>query len=201
MKGRGPLFLLLLALTVAIPGEAAPRTTLYRHPTCGYSFRHRADWSVMLVGDSNPCAVFVRPPNYATQMADDDVDVHTLTVDSGSGGFAKGAQGAGFVDGALAAEAYKRPDLRHKWVYLGAHGFSVARPLRKGSLRGLVAEGIETRTYHARGGFAGGGEAKAAFLTNGRKWVSIIANGTRPGEVFGSIVRSVRIARAARASR
>src|SRR5438309_10380816 len=102
----------ILLAFLLIPGQTVV-THVYKNSQCSYSFEYPNGWQIVknpeyLTGD---CAATLHPADYEKRMAEDDVDVYTLTVQVSEGTFLQVAADNGF-------------DFDGKWTILGRQGLS-----------------------------------------------------------------------------
>jgi hypothetical protein len=139
----------------------------YTHPACGYAFQYSDGWAVVRSkDDQKPCEVHVSPL---------ENDVATLWIDGGRGGGDDASKAAGFtvVDAAVKAWAHD-PDLRESSVVVFGREKKSSRAVEiaVGDLEGLRANDVALECE-------GEGEngrlcpRDIAFLTNGKRWVSL----------------------------
>jgi len=175
------------ALELALKSVAIlpPKSVTYVHPTCGYSFEHLTDWVVRADPDEK-CGVVLVPKDFEKRLLEEwDVDIDSVYVEAGTGGFEDGAREADFMHVTdLIAEGYGDRVKLGSWVAFG-RGASVVEPhaIELHGLRGLRADQIEVGFFHVQGGYAGLGEYSSAFLTNGKRWVVV----SGPGHAIDSI--------------
>lgn len=150
--------MLLALLAVAI--------VRYTHPSCGYSFEHFADWSVVASeDDQRPCEVRVVPP---------DENVPPVWIDAGRGGEEGAMRHTGFarVDAKVKAwaEDFDLPD--DAVVVFGRDRWSRTAEIHVGELEGRRANDVAL----ACAGEPEGGRLcprDLAYLTNCRQWVNV----------------------------
>src|SRR5215813_15097486 len=77
----------LLASFLILTGQKAT-THVYNNSQCGFSFEYPNGWQIVKNPDSitTDCTATLRPVDYEKLMAEDDVDVYTLTVQVSRGG-------------------------------------------------------------------------------------------------------------------
>jgi hypothetical protein len=134
---------ILVAFLFILPGQTAA-TRIYQNNQCSYSFEYPNGWQIVknpeyLTGD---CAATLRPADYEKRMAEDDVDVYTLTVQLSEGTFLQVAAENGF-------------DFDGKWTILGRQGLSDEAQVT--NVNGwIILQGIaEVGCFHEKGGNAG----------------------------------------------
>ena len=169
-----------------------PKMKTYVHPRCRYSFRHPASWDVT-PGEDDGCEVNLRPADFEKRMADDnDVDHFTITVSAGEGDFDAAAQEAGLhrvTD--ETAEGYGGKLKVGSWIAFGrgsaierANAFSV------GSLSGLRVDHLSVGCYREHGGYAGLCGEVLAFLTDGKRYVTV---GGPPSLAYEDVMGSLHL--------
>ncbi len=168
-----------------------PPLCVYKHPRCGYSFKYLAGWIV--VEDEDVCSVLVQPQDIEKRLEDYDVDIDTIRVKGGEGGFEEAAEEAGILRATEeVASSYGAPYLAGAYVVFGRSGWSQGEPIESGELHGLCANHVLVGSYHRHGGYAGLGGMSFAFLTNERRWVVIKGNASR-NDTFDIVLESLAI--------
>jgi hypothetical protein len=142
----------------------------------------------------NPCSITLRPRDFDRRMAEWDVDVYTLIIESGRGGFEEGAAAAGFdmiePDSSMADFTSSESEHAGEWVIYGRHGqITTAEPFSVGAYSGLRGYSVSGCYHDGDGVYAGLCDLPMAFLTDGRRWVSV--NAGPQSDVLEIILNSV----------
>ena len=190
-------FILLTLLTIpSISTSAGPSLRVYVNKKCGYSFAYPSTWRIVPNPSDNEdeSATMLRPRNYAKVMKEYDVDVYTIVISSDEGGFEQGAEDAGFSFISESPDYDLGPreiEFVGEWVISGRQGIlSPSEPLTVGTYSGL--QGSSTSgCFHEHGGYAGLCDVPLAFLTNGRRYVSV--TGGAQSDPFDIIVKNICI--------
>ena len=131
-------------LSTLVGQGQVPVAQVHQHRQCAYSFDYPTEWRIVKNPDfvDGDCATTLRPADYERRMAQNDVDVFTLTVQVSELSFLQQAAENGF-------------DFDGKWVVMGRSGTS--NPAQVSNLNGwLTLRGIaEVGCHHQKGGFAG----------------------------------------------
>jgi hypothetical protein len=134
--------ILLVSLFILTPQKVSP-THLYQNKECSYSFEYPNGWQIVKNPDyiTKDCTVTLRPVDYEKRMAEDDVDLYTLTVQVSEGSFLQ-----------VAADHF---DFDGEWMILGRQGMRGEAQVSNVNgwliLRGLAEAGC----FHEKGGYAG----------------------------------------------
>src|SRR5262249_24004194 len=102
-------------------------------------------WQIVKNPDyiTSDCTATLRPVDYARLMADDDVDVYTLTVQVSRGGtLEQAAEENGF-------------EFDRKWTVLGRQGISNEAHLARVKGWMILRGTAEIGCFHEKGGYAG----------------------------------------------
>ncbi len=153
---------------------------------CGYEFDYPAGWSAeALPADKyTRCAAQVRPLDFKKRMAENDVDIYTLTVSvPGGGTFLDAANRSGF-------DFYGG-----KWVTRGRLGHrgsaSIFVTTQWSGVRGKADVGC----HHEHGGYAGLCEFERVVVQNLDEDMWVMEGGPQTGQVFERVLATFRFAR------
>jgi hypothetical protein len=172
---------ILAAFLFILPGQTTA-THVYRNSQCSYSFEYIDGWQIVknpdyLTGD---CQATLRPADYAKRMAEDDVDVYTLTVQVSEGPFLEVATENGF-------------DFDGKWTILGREGLSEDAQVTNVNgwmtLQGIVPVGC----FHEKGGNAGlCDEHRVVAKHQSNDRIVVITAGPQAEDPIGTILKTFK---------
>jgi hypothetical protein len=134
---------ILLASLFILTGQKGS-TYVYQNSQCGFSFEYPNGWQIVKkTGYLTICTATLRPVDYERLMAEDDVDVYTLTVQVSRGGtLEEAAEENGF-------------EFDRKWTVLGRQGISNEAHLARVKGWMILRGTAEIGCFHEKGGYAG----------------------------------------------
>jgi hypothetical protein len=146
------------------------------------------------------CELTIRPANFDELMGEYDVDTHTITVDAGKGDFEVAAEEAGFTRVTPEiAEDYGGTLRAGTWAAFGrGSSREEAAAIRRGTSHGLRADDVDAGCHHLHGGYAGLCRMRLAFLTDGKRYVTIEGSSA---ETYDDVIASLHLSRPPKAGR
>ena len=169
-----------LAALLFILSRQAPTNHSYQNTQCSYSFEYPNGWQIVKSADDLDCPATLRPVDYEKRMAEDDVDVYTLTVQVSKGAFMDVGAENGF-------------DFDGKWKILGRQGLSEEAQFT--NVNGwMILEGIaEVGCFHAKGGYAGlCAEHRIVAKHRSDDRIVVITAAAQAEEAIGSILKTFK---------
>jgi hypothetical protein len=127
----------VLVFLFVLSGQKAANH-VYQNSQCSYSFEYPNEWQIVKNPDyrTGECSTTLRPADYEKRMAEDDVDVYTVTVQVSEGTFLQAASENGF-------------DFDGQWTVLGRQGLSAKAQVTNANgwmiLQGTAAVGCLRR--------------------------------------------------------